>query len=110
MGLGLEHFGGVFSEIRMDNHKRAVSRVLRGRTCEESDRFIAFRSHYLFDQAVAGALAAGAIDGRAVAVLVRRAREGHRPLVALDVGGLDVYQRPQPQVDAYDELLEGAGS
>ena len=62
------------------------------------------------DQAVAGALAAGAIDGRAVAVLVRRAREGHRPLVALDVGGLDVYQRPQPQVDAYDQLLEGGRS
>ena len=62
------------------------------------------------DQAVAGALAAGAIDGRAVAVLVRRAREGQRPLVALDVGGLDVYQRPQPQVDAYDQLLEGGRS
>ena len=62
------------------------------------------------DQAIAGALAAGAIDGRAVAVLVRRAREGQRPLVALDVGGLDVYQRPQPQVDAYDQLLEGGRS
>jgi transposase len=62
------------------------------------------------DQAVAGALAAGAIDGRAVAVLVRRARQGRRPLVALEVGGLDVYQRPQPQVDAYDQLLEGGRS
>ena len=62
------------------------------------------------DQAVAGALAAGAIDGRAVAVLVRRAREGRRPLVALDVGGLEIYQRPQPQVDAYDQLLEGGRS
>jgi transposase len=59
------------------------------------------------DQAVAGALAAGAIDGRAVTVLARRACEGRRPLVALDVGGLEVYQRPQPQVDAYDQLLEG---
>jgi hypothetical protein len=60
------------------------------------------------DQAVAGALAAGAIDGRAVAVLVRRAREGRRPLVALDVGGLEIYQRPRPQVDAYDQLLQGS--
>ena len=58
-------------------------------------------------QAVAGALAAGAIDGRAVAVLVRTATEGKRPLVLLDVGELDVYQRPQPHVDAYDQLLQG---
>lgn len=58
-------------------------------------------------QAVAGALAAGAIDGRAVAVLVRTTTEGKRPLVLLDVGELDVYQRPQPQVDAYDQLLQG---
>ncbi|HEX6351194.1 MAG TPA: IS21 family transposase [Candidatus Dormibacteraeota bacterium] len=64
----------------------------------------------MVDQAVAGTLAAGAIDGRAVAVLVRRAREGRRPLVALDVGGLEVYQRAQPQVDAYDQLLEGGRS
>ena len=49
MVLGLEHFGGVFGEIRMDNHKGAVSRVFRGRTREESDRFIALRSHYLFE-------------------------------------------------------------
>ena len=61
-------------------------------------------------QAVAGSLAAGAIDGRAVAVLVRTATEGKRPLVVLDVGGLDVYQRPQPQVDAYDQLLHGGRS
>jgi len=61
-------------------------------------------------QAVAGALAAGAIDGRAVSVLVRTATEGRRPLVLLDVGGLDAYQRPQPQVDAYDQLLQGGQS
>lgn len=58
-------------------------------------------------QGVAGALAAGAIDGRAVGVLVRTATEGKRPLVLLDVGELEVYQRPQPQVDAYDQLLQG---
>jgi len=38
MVLGLEHFGGVFAEVRMDNHKGAVARVLRGRRREESDR------------------------------------------------------------------------
>jgi hypothetical protein len=60
-------------------------------------------------QAVAGAIAAGAYDGRAVAVLVRRAREGQRHVMVLEnVGGLEVYERPQPQVDAYDQLLRSA--
>lgn len=49
MVLGLEHFGGVFGAIRMDNHRSAVVKVLRGRTREESDRYIALRSHYLFE-------------------------------------------------------------
>ncbi len=44
-----EWFGGVFSEIRFDNLKSAVKKVLRGRRRVESDRFIALRSHYLFE-------------------------------------------------------------
>jgi len=59
------------------------------------------------EQAVSGALAAGVLDGRAVAVLVRRALEGRPPLTVLDVGELDHYQRPQPEVHAYDALLQG---
>ncbi len=61
----------------------------------------------LVHQAVAGALAAGAIDGRAVAVLVRRAVEGERHLTVLEMGELDAYQRPLPTTDAYDQLLGG---
>lgn len=41
-------FGGVFPEIRFDNLKSAVKKVLKGRRRVESDRFIALRSHYLF--------------------------------------------------------------
>lgn len=42
--------GGVPSgKIRYDNLKAAVSRVLRGRTRVESDRWVAFRSHYRFE-------------------------------------------------------------
>lgn len=44
-----EYFGGVPGRIRYDNLKPAVTRVLRGRDREESDRFIAMRSHYGFD-------------------------------------------------------------
>jgi transposase len=42
-------FGGVFELIRYDNLRAAVKQVLRGRRREESDRFVALRSHYLFD-------------------------------------------------------------
>jgi len=58
-------------------------------------------------EAVAEALAAGAVDGSAVAVLVRRKLERGRQLVLLDIGELAVYDRPQPQVHAYDQLLSG---
>ena len=45
-----ERLGGVPTEqIRYDNLKPAVSRVLFGRTRMESDRWVAFRSHYGFD-------------------------------------------------------------
>jgi transposase len=43
------HLGGVPARIRYDNLKPAVVRVLRGRDREESERFIALRSHYGYD-------------------------------------------------------------
>ena len=45
-----ERVGGVpLDKIRYDNLKPAVSRVLFGRTRVESERWVAFRSHYGFD-------------------------------------------------------------
>jgi transposase len=41
--------GGVPRRIRYDNLKPAVARVLFGRDRIESERFVAFRSHYGFD-------------------------------------------------------------
>ena len=43
------HFGGVPGRVRYDNLKPAVTRVLRGRNRDESNRFTALRSHYGFD-------------------------------------------------------------
>ena len=43
-----EVFGGVFQVLRFDNLKSAVKQILRGKRREESTRFLAFRSHYLF--------------------------------------------------------------
>jgi len=43
------YFGGVFKIIRYDNLTSAVKKVLRGRKRVETERFIAMRSHYLFE-------------------------------------------------------------
>ncbi len=45
----LEYVGGVPGRVRYDNLKDAVVRILRGRNRQESERFIALRSHYGFD-------------------------------------------------------------
>lgn len=45
----LDWFGGVFEVIRYDNLGSAVKQVLKGRRRVETDRFIALRSHYLFE-------------------------------------------------------------
>ena len=44
-----ERLEGVPARIRYDNLKPAVARVLLGRDRIESERFVAFRSHYGFD-------------------------------------------------------------
>ncbi len=44
-----ERLGGVPARIRYDNLTSAVVRVLRGRGRQETERFIALRSHYGFD-------------------------------------------------------------
>ena len=59
--------------------------------------------------AVRGALAAGAHDGRAVAVLVRRSeRTQPEPLEGLDER-LSATQRPEPDLARYDRLLGERG-
>jgi transposase len=42
------YFGGVFDTVRYDNLSSAVKRVLKGRSRNQTDRFLALRSHYLF--------------------------------------------------------------
>jgi len=44
-----EHFDGVPGRVRYDNLKPAVVRVLKGRDRDESERFVALRSHHGFD-------------------------------------------------------------
>jgi hypothetical protein len=46
--MAFRYFGGVFRQLRYDNLKSAVKRILRGHQREETSRFIAFRSHWRF--------------------------------------------------------------
>jgi len=70
-------FGGVFPKIRFDNLKSAVKKVLKGRRRVESDRFVALRSHYLFESqfttpGLEGAHEKGGVEGE-----VGRCRRNH---------------------------------
>jgi hypothetical protein len=61
-------FGGVFSVVRMDNLGSAVRRVLQGRRRLETARFVALRSHYLFESeyclpGLKGAHEKGGVEG-----------------------------------------------
>lgn len=70
-------FGGVFCEVRYDNLGSAVKQVLRGRRRVETDRFVALRSHYLFESmfttpGIEGAHEKGGVEGE-----VGRFRRNH---------------------------------
>ncbi len=69
--------GGVFALVRYDNLSAAVKLVLRGRRREETDRFIALRSHYLFDSAFTLAGLEGAHEKGGVEGEVGRFRRNH---------------------------------
>lgn len=43
-----EYFQGVFHVLRYDNLRSAVKKIVRGYRREETERFIAFRSHWRF--------------------------------------------------------------
>jgi transposase len=43
-----EYFGGVFQKLRYDNLSSAVRRIFKGHERHETERFIAFRSHWKF--------------------------------------------------------------
>lgn len=47
--LAFGYFGGVFKLLRYDNLSSAVKKILRGHQRQETERFIAFRSHWGFE-------------------------------------------------------------
>jgi transposase len=73
-----EFFGGVFAgTIRYDNLKAAAKKTLKGRRRVENERFVAFRSHYLYEawftlSGIEGAHEKGGVEGE-----VGRYRRNH---------------------------------
>lgn len=90
LALAFEHFGGVFARLRFDNLTPAVRKILRGRQRLETERFVAFRSHYLFE-----------------AVFCRPGREGAHEKGGVE-GGVGRFRRnhfvPVPTVADFAEL------
>jgi transposase len=70
-------FGGVFETLRYDNLRAAVAKVLRGRRRLEQDRFVALRSHYLFESAFTRRGREGAHEKGGVEGEVGRFRRSH---------------------------------
>lgn len=71
------YFGGVFKNIRYDNLRSAVSKVLRGRKREESEHFTTMRSHYLFNAIFCRPGKSGAHEKGGVECGVGRFRRQH---------------------------------
>lgn len=84
------HFGGVFRIVRLDNLKSAVRKILRGRRRDETDNFVALRSHYLFETEFCRPGKEGAAEKGGVEGGVGRFRRAH--LV------------PVPHVESFDRL------
>ncbi|HZE16556.1 MAG TPA: IS21 family transposase, partial [Mycobacterium sp.] len=73
----LEWFGGVFCTVRYDNLKSAAKKTLKGRSRVENERFVALRSHYLYESwftlvGIQGAHEKGGVEGE-----VGRFRRNH---------------------------------
>ncbi|MCA1678147.1 MAG: IS21 family transposase, partial [Actinobacteria bacterium] len=69
-----DFFGGAFELVRYDN---PVVKVLRGRRRVEADRFVALRSHYLFESAFTRRGKEGAHEKGGVEGEVGRFRRSH---------------------------------
>ena len=80
-----EFFSGVFATCRYDNLKAAAKKTLKGRRRVENERFVAFRSHYLYESwftlsGIEGAHEKGGVEGE-----VGRYRRSHLvPVPAFD--------------------------
>jgi transposase len=73
----LEFFAGSFALLRYDNLRSAVAKVLKGSRRQEQERFLALRSHYLFESSFTQRGQAGAHEKGGVEGEVGRFRRSH---------------------------------
>ena len=71
------YFGGVFKTIYYDNLSSAVKKVLKGRKRIETEKFVALRSHYLFESSFCLPGLEGAHEKGGVEGAVGRFRRSH---------------------------------
>jgi len=90
--LAFRYFGGVFKRLRYDNLSDAVKKILRGRRREETNRFVALRSHYLFDSEFCRPGKEGAHEKGGVEQAQGRFRR--------------TYLVPVPEVEGFEQLNE----
>ena len=114
-------FGGTFALIRYDNLRSAVKQVLRGRRRVEQDRFVALRSHYLYESAFTrrgreGAHEKGGVEGevgrfrRSHLVPVPRVASLAEPNALLEDGCFaDLHRRIRGRAETVGEALRIEG-
>ncbi len=97
------HFGGIPGLIKYDNLKPAVAKVLKGRNRQETEKFIALRSHYGFDSffcqpGIDGAHEKGGVEGE-----IGRFRRRH----LVPVPAVASLEELNELIDAADQLDDG---
>ena len=96
----------MFQLVRYDNLKSAVARVLKGRRRSESDRFVALRSHYLFESSFCQRGEQGAHEKGGVESEVGRFRRRHLVPVPR-VGSMAELNRLSSALDKMMSSMEG---
>ena len=112
--LAFHYFGGVFRRLRYDNLKSAVKKILRGHQREETERLIAFRSHWGFETEFCNPARGnekGGVEGE-----VGYFRRNHlvpvpqaQDLAALNEQLLDVLPAGRTAADSREDALGGRG-
>jgi hypothetical protein len=102
-GLWPESFDRLWSKLRERHGKQEGTRAM-------IELLLLSKAHGWagLRRRVEEALALGCTDAAAVKHLLQASWLEHQPTVRVDIGELDCYERPLPELHHYDALLEAA--